>query len=90
MGWGVREGTTNVLRHSGAESCTIVLESTADGAARLVVANDGVRGGADRVGRGSGLTGLAERVRSLGGTVEAGPEAPDRFVLRLVVPLEAP
>ena len=90
LGWGVREGTTNVLRHSTAATCTIVLESASDGAAaRLTVTNDGVRERPGRMSRGTGLTGLAERVGSVGGTVEAGPEPPDRFALRIVVPLEA-
>ena len=90
LGWGVREGTTNVLRHSLAGSCSITLESTADGLARLVVENDGSGQGSRPPAPGSGLAGLSERVRPLGGTVQAGPEPPDRFVLRVVVPPEAP
>lgn len=86
LGWGVREATTNVLRHSAAGTCTITLRSTPD-RAELSVTNDGVAAGAESAVRGSGLAGLAERVRPLGGTVEAGPEPPDRFVLRVVVPL---
>ena len=90
LGWGVREGTTNVLRHSRAGSCSITLESTADGLARLVVENDGSGQGSRPPAPGSGLAGLSERVRPLGGTVQAGPEPPDRFVLRVLVPPEAP
>jgi signal transduction histidine kinase len=36
---------------------------------------------------GSGLAGLAERVRSLGGELAAGTVEPHGFLLRVVVPL---
>ncbi len=36
---------------------------------------------------GSGLAGLAERVRSLGGELAAGAIEPQGFLLRVVVPL---
>ncbi|MET0419266.1 MAG: histidine kinase [Actinoplanes sp.] len=39
LGWVVREGTTNVLRHSEARDCVITLHTT-NGAATLIMAND--------------------------------------------------
>ncbi|BCJ32538.1 hypothetical protein Athai_00410 [Actinocatenispora thailandica] len=40
LGWAVREGTTNVIRHSAATHCTISLRY-ADGRAVLQIADDG-------------------------------------------------
>ena len=91
LGWVVREGTTNVLRHSEARSCTITLR-TADGdTVGLTLENDGVTGPAaaagDRVRFGSGLIGLAERIAGLGGTVLAERRRPDGFCLTARLPL---
>ena len=63
FGWVVREGVTNVVRHSRAQTCTIAV-----GPDWLEIADDG-RGGAN--GAGSGLAGLRERVAAAGGTVRA-------------------
>ena len=57
--WTIREGVTNVIRHSGAHRCEIVLTSTS------VTVHDDGRGG-DQTGGGSGLTGLRERADAMG------------------------
>ncbi len=87
LAWGVREGATNVLRHSAATTCTLALVTGEEGTARLVVMNDGVPADGASGAGGSGLAGLAERLAPLGGSVTAVREEPDRFVLRLDVPL---
>ncbi|WP_114773661.1 sensor histidine kinase [Lentzea flaviverrucosa] len=79
LGWAVREGVTNVLRHSEAKTCTITLRGKV-----LTMTNDGVP--PDPFRFGSGLTGLHERVAALGGSVTATPEAPNRFVLTVELP----
>lgn len=61
--WAVREATTNVIRHSGAQRCTITLSPT-----RLVIHDDGhgcAAAGAD----GNGLAGLRERAAAVGAAV---------------------
>ena len=60
----VAEALTNVTRHSQATKASVSIATTPD---RLVVevTDDGV-GGADAT-RGTGLTGLAERVQAVGG-----------------------
>lgn len=79
LGWAVREGVTNVLRHSEARTCTITLRGKV-----LTMSNDGVAQSTVRFG--SGLTGLRERVSALGGSVTAASEAPNRFVLKVELP----
>ncbi|MFC5066092.1 sensor histidine kinase [Actinomycetospora atypica] len=65
----VREGVTNVLRHSRARRCRVVLEDDGPGV-HLTIANDGV-GPAPSGPTGTGLAGLAERARLLGARVRA-------------------
>lgn len=79
LGWAVREGVTNVLRHSEASTCTITLRGNV-----LTMSNDGASLSDFRFG--SGLTGLRERVSALGGSVTAASEAPNRFVLTVELP----
>ncbi|MFI7611939.1 sensor histidine kinase [Nonomuraea terrae] len=86
LGWAVREGTTNVVRHARATSCRI--EVTYDGRrATLDVVDDG-KGGGGPYTQGSGLRGLGERVAQAGGTVTAGQE-PGGHRLTVRVPAEA-
>lgn len=75
LGWVVREGTTNVLRHAGAGRCSITIAQAAS-TVRLEIVDDG-RGAAGRgvAGRGladgSGLRGLRERIDEYGGVLTA-------------------
>ncbi|MEU5262366.1 histidine kinase [Amycolatopsis sp. NPDC021455] len=93
----LREGVTNVLRHSQVESCDIALRRV-DGGVTLEIVNDGV----DRPGHvtpaagngaaprrrppGSGIGNLSHRVADLGGELTAGVDADGRFRLRAVIP----
>ncbi len=73
LGWVVREGVTNVIRHSRAQHCLIRISST-DQYTRVEVSNDGDLRENNVAGQpGSGLSGLAERVARQGGQMEAGP-----------------
>lgn len=87
LGWAVREGVTNVLRHSEATQCTITVRQQ-PGAVVLTMDNDGVAGvrGSGGPPGGTGLLGLGERVAPIGGTVSAAPAAGGRFVLRVELP----
>jgi len=80
--WTVREGVTNVIRHSAASTCTVRLSSTS-----AEVVDDGRGRGVDRAaGAGSrtghGLVGLRERAEAVGAMVSAGP-VPTGFALRV-------
>ncbi|MEU8118846.1 histidine kinase [Spirillospora sp. NPDC049024] len=83
LAWAVREGVTNVLRHSDARTCSITARRRG-GAVRLEIVNDGMR---EPKGEGSGLAGLAERARALSGSVSADG-ARGRFRLLVDVPEE--
>ncbi|MFD0884506.1 sensor histidine kinase [Streptosporangium algeriense] len=73
LGTVVREGVTNMLRHSAPGRCVIELTGR-DGRLRLSVANDGTPSG-ERPGAGEaagdGLGNLRHRVVGLGGTLRA-------------------
>jgi two-component system sensor histidine kinase DesK len=88
LAWAVREGATNVIRHSRAQRCAITVALGDDGA-RVVITDDGVgaaSGGSDDATCGHGLEGLLERAASLGGRVEAGPIAEGGFRLAMTLP----
>ncbi len=80
LAWTVREGVTNVVRHSRhARHCHIRVERVG-ASVRAAVTNDGYQRreresgpGRDPGPGGSGLAGLEERVRQLGGTLVTGP-----------------
>ncbi|MFD1540331.1 sensor histidine kinase [Nonomuraea guangzhouensis] len=83
--YAVREAATNVLKHSTASFCEITLRFT-DEEAELRVRNDGV-GRRQVADLGSGLTGMGERLASVGGKVTARPTGDGEFLLRAVVSL---
>jgi two-component system sensor histidine kinase DesK len=89
LAWAVREGVTNVIRHSRARRCTIDVTCTG-GTVVAQVADDG-RGPPPALdgAYGSGLAGLAERVAAVdGATFEAGPRPSGGFQLRVSLPVE--
>lgn len=126
LGWTVREGVTNVVRHSNGHHCAIDLRQ-ADGMAVLEIYDDGdaigsmgpprppsgslaVSGSlvdldagsldapakaqnldvADPARRsGTGLRGLAERLASAHGRLEAGRRPDGGFCLAVTVPLDS-
>ncbi|WP_051683515.1 sensor histidine kinase [Blastococcus sp. URHD0036] len=73
----LREGVTNVVRHSGAGRCVVSLAAD-----RLEVRDDG-RGPGGGSG-GSGLAGLRERAAAVGARVETGRAPEGGFLLRVV------
>lgn len=83
----VREGVTNVLRHSKAESCEITVRRHS-GLVLLDIVNDGATG-TTRDRSGSGVRNMAERVHELGGVCTAGREEDGRFRLHASIPLDA-
>jgi signal transduction histidine kinase len=84
LAWAVREGVTNVIRHSHATTCSIRL--TRDGLkANLEITDDGATTVVH--GPGNGLRGVQERAAARGGHAEAGPLRHGGFQLRVSLPL---
>jgi two-component system sensor histidine kinase DesK len=92
LAWAVREGATNVIRHSGATHCQVhVRASLGDAAVEVVDDGEGpacLRSGAEAGEAGAvsghGITGLSERAEGLRGRIEAGG-LPDGRGFRLAV-----
>lgn len=89
LAWIVREGVTNVLRHSNASQASLSVSSDdpgpTGGEVTLMIANDG----ADRTGTSGSRTGIAsmrDRLAPLGGRVETTHEA-GWFTLVATIPL---
>ncbi|WP_223198449.1 sensor histidine kinase [Solihabitans fulvus] len=85
FGYVLREGVTNVLRHSQATRCEVrlgenwleVRDNGRSSCAKVTSSRDS--------GGGNGLSGLADRVAEVGGTIEAGPLPEGGFSLRVRV-----
>jgi signal transduction histidine kinase len=82
LGFAMREGATNILRHADARRCTIhaVREN---GVVRLELVNDGAVAGRNA---GTGLQSLADRLAEVDGRAAGGPIGGGRFRLRVEVP----
>jgi signal transduction histidine kinase len=79
------EGITNAVKHSDSSLVRIQLEQKHDDVLHLSIRDDGA-GGADP-SRGSGLTGLADRVEALGGTIAITSPAGEGTSLTVELPL---
>jgi two-component system, NarL family, sensor histidine kinase DesK len=90
LAWTVREGVTNVIRHSGARHASVEI-SRGGGWVQGVVEDDG-RGIGTRADAGTragvGLAGLYERVGAVGGSYEVGSGPMGGFRLAVRLPLE--
>ena len=85
FGWAVREGVTNVIRHSGASRCTVRVTPVS-----VEVVDDGIGPPPDqRVAAGEaghGLLGLRERAAAAGASLSVDRSGPgDGSVLRLAL-----
>src|SRR5690606_33830201 len=80
LAWAVREGVTNVIRHSRARRCAIRV-SQVHGLAQVEVTDDGHGMAPGALSSGSGLAGLAERAVAHGGRLQAGPRPEGGFGL---------
>lgn len=93
LAWAVREGSTNILRHSGTSRASIrigiagpnaIADIEDDGPSRDSAVTPDAPGGA-----GQGLAGLRERVARSGGRMDAGPTRSGGYRLHVAVPLAA-
>ncbi len=86
----VQEALTNVLKHAGPASATVLVRYE-PGTLGLEIVDDG-RGvnGRSQGHRGHGLVGMRERVAVYGGTLETGPETGGGFRVAVRLPYEEP
>jgi len=84
----VQEGVNNILKHSGAKNCRIVLERDVR-EVQLLMEDDGRGFNPDESDNGMGLKNVAERTRILGGRLQLDA-APGRGVrLKITIPISA-
>ncbi|UYM07827.1 sensor histidine kinase [Solicola gregarius] len=83
LGWAVREATTNVLRHSDGNRCTVELRRVSD-RIELRIGDNGTSAAASTNG-GSGLAGLHDRFAEAGGDLAASP-GPNGFTVSATLP----
>ncbi|MFF8790039.1 sensor histidine kinase [Streptomyces sp. NPDC015125] len=93
LGWVVREGTTNVLRHAAeVRHCAVrTLIDPHRSVLVMTMENDGVTHRMVTTGTGSlpgsGLRGLGERLQPLGGTLTSGPVLQGSYRLTVELPI---
>ncbi|MFB6840987.1 sensor histidine kinase [Streptomyces sp. NPDC056361] len=87
----VQESVTNVVRHSGADSCTVTVDHRDPASLTVTVEDRGPVAGHARAsagpGSGYGLTGMRERVAVLHGEFGAGPRPGGGFRVTARLPL---
>jgi two-component system, NarL family, sensor histidine kinase DesK len=93
FGWVLREGVTNVVRHSRAGRVVVTVEPRAIEIVDDGMGTDALSTGTDlAVSAGNGLAGIAERTASVGGQMVTGPRTSNGsgghpgFRLRVEVP----
>lgn len=80
----LKEAVTNVVKHSGAENCTIEIEKN-DNEVQLIIEDDGKGFDRDKTFEGNGLKGMRERLEFINGTVKF--ENNPGMRLTVIVPL---
>jgi signal transduction histidine kinase len=86
----VQEALTNTVRHSRSASADVTISAgPGEVAVEIVDTGPALRGGSAAGSGGHGLAGMAERVRALGGTVEAGPQLPPSTGFRVAAHIPA-
>lgn len=78
------EAVTNAVKHAKATSIGVVVDDDGNGGLRVTVRDDG-RGGADP-GKGSGLSGLTDRVDALGGRLHVTSAPGEGTTVEAVLP----
>jgi two-component system sensor histidine kinase DesK len=85
LAWAVREGVTNVVRHSQARHVEVHI-SRRDDCVGLELLDDGV--GCETCDGGSGLRGLGERVAARDGSLDYGRRVEGGFRLAVSLPMK--
>ncbi len=84
----VQEALTNAMRHTREPVAALNLDYEPD-QVRIEVESSGLAHQSAYGGSGRGLIGLRDRVRELGGSLDAGPAEDGRYSVLAVLPLDA-
>lgn len=85
-----QEGITNARKHAGPRATVTVRLRSGTDRVELEVSDNGRGGrlgGTSAHGTGMGVTGMGERMASMGGTLEAGPKPDGGWLVRATVPV---
>ncbi|MFC0582650.1 sensor histidine kinase [Micrococcoides hystricis] len=90
----VQEGLTNALKHGDASEPVVLSFAWQNRGLQIQIANQRANQGASarpasalsHTGAGQGLVGIEERVRLVGGTINAAPHPDGRFILTVFIP----
>jgi signal transduction histidine kinase len=86
-----QEGLTNAGKHAPYASTTVTVRRAEEGSVIVSVHNEPTASAPmDLPGSGSGLVGLAERLRLVGGSIHSGSTAEGGWQLRAVIPPSGP
>jgi len=85
LGWAMREGATNILRHADARSCSIRAVRE-DGVTKLELVNDGADTRGSGGSGGTGLQNLSDRLAAVDGRAAGHVLAGGQFRLQVEVP----
>lgn len=85
----IQEALTNVARHAGPATATVLVEYAPAGLT-VVVTDDGQASPARPPTPGVGLRGMRERITALGGTLRTAAHDDHGFTVRATIPLKGP
>lgn len=83
----VQEALTNVVRHSGADRCRVVVVREPDALHIDVTDNGSGLGDPDQPERGAGIAGMRERVGLYGGELHVGPQPEGGYRVTARIPV---
>lgn len=86
----VQESLTNVIKHAGESASAEVTVDIDDEMVVLTVIDDGRGPRTEQEGPGSGIAGMSERARFLGGTLVVAPPPGGGFGVRAAIPAAGP
>jgi signal transduction histidine kinase len=81
----VSEALTNVVKHSRSQTVDVAIDTTEDGL-KIEVIDQGVGFDPQQPSTGSGITGMTDRIRAVGGILEVESEPCKGTIVRARIP----
>lgn len=84
----VQEGVNNILKHSGATQASVIIKKRPSGITSVLWDNGiGFKVGEKKNTAGLGLSGMGERIETLGGTVDIQSAKEEGTTIKIVIPI---